>query len=687
MIKLPHPHRFSLLLFFTIITFYLHAQNLVPNPSFEDNSGCPNLTTNYSIVDDWYNPTILTPDYFNSCYTGPAPGTSVPNNYFGYQPALTGQAYSGMYVSAAGGSNSREYIQIMLASPLVAGACYQVEMYSNPANFGIPIAFGISHVGMYFSATPPSVTAPSAIYVTPQVYYTEAVTDTINWTLLSGTFIAAGGEQYLTIGNFAQFGTYEVVALDASNTNPNGPSYYYIEDVKVELAPGGLPISESICPGECFEYAGQQFCSPGTYQVTGTGGCSSTTPVNITWSNPAIADIAPADTLYCDGLPIILDASTSSSGVGVQYSWSGPNGFISYIQNPEIFEAGIYTLTVSGDDLCDAQAMIEVSESDNLEVMTSVSGIIDCNNSVVILTGVSNISNATFQWTGPGVNANSAVVSVNGAGVYNLEVNTPQGCIRNETVTVIEDFVIPDISITGNTILDCNNSSLTLTGSSNTTNVIFNWSGPGVSSNSPTITVNQEGTYTFIVTGENGCVNVETISVLDFFDLPDISAEVQGVLDCNNSFVNLVGNSNTSDVTFLWTGPGVNANTSTTTTNQAGEYTLTVTAANGCTSSQAVTVNQNTDVPDISAEVQGVLDCNNSSVNLVGNSITTAVTYLWTGPGLNANTSNTTTNLAGEYTLTITAANGCTNSQTVTVNQNADIPNISAEVQGVLDCN
>lgn len=59
------------------------------------------------------------------------------------------------------------------------------------------------------------------------------ISDTIGWTLVSGLYTAAGGENYITIGNF----------LDDANTNhvtfnPTGwaRGYYWIDDVSVALA-------------------------------------------------------------------------------------------------------------------------------------------------------------------------------------------------------------------------------------------------------------------------------------------------------------------------------------------------------------------------------------------------------------------------------------------------------------------
>src|SRR5690606_15986553 len=99
----------------------------------------------------------------------------------------------------------------------VAGQCYYLEMFTSPARpvdttFGVQwiVCYATSHVGMYLSQEPPPLppSGPWIIDVTPQVYYDFVVNDTLGWTKLSGTYIAEGGEQYITIGNFFQPGEF-----------------------------------------------------------------------------------------------------------------------------------------------------------------------------------------------------------------------------------------------------------------------------------------------------------------------------------------------------------------------------------------------------------------------------------------------------------------------------------------------
>ena len=187
----------------------INAQNLVPNPSFENYSYCPNGPSQINALDDWTNPANSSPDYFNSCYAGPPlPGQGVPNNGIGYQPARTGEGYVGIIVHGTG-TTVREYLQVLLPQPLIAGECYYVEMHTSSAFYSSNFE-GISNVGVYLSENPPAVSPLAMIYATPQVYYTEVVSDSVNWVPLTGSFIANGGEQYLTIGNFFVEGTYQI---------------------------------------------------------------------------------------------------------------------------------------------------------------------------------------------------------------------------------------------------------------------------------------------------------------------------------------------------------------------------------------------------------------------------------------------------------------------------------------------
>ena len=222
-----------------LITTIALSQNLVPNPSFEDNNSCP-ATGGISSSIGWINASDGTADYYNACdvYSW---GNGVPSNSFGYQPARTGNAYAGMIfnwvISAPNiDQDYREYIQIQLTSPLVAGVEYNVEFYWNTADNSTHY---VENLGAHLSNTQLNFNQGGvAINLTPQVSVSGSpLNDNVNWVLFSQSFVASGGESFLTIGNFNNpSNTVSGLTGVPSGTMPGGVDfgYYYIDDVSVK---------------------------------------------------------------------------------------------------------------------------------------------------------------------------------------------------------------------------------------------------------------------------------------------------------------------------------------------------------------------------------------------------------------------------------------------------------------------
>jgi hypothetical protein len=212
------------------------AQNLVPNGDFEQYSGCPIAGNGLDSTLFWFNPTIGmfagSPDYFNQCSTGAVVG--IPNNFCGFQPAHSGNAYAGIVLWVSPSTNFREYIEVPLLSSLVANACYHLEMYINLSNVckNTTDAIGIYFSNIAISGINNSLPLP----FTPQINnQTGFITDTLNWTLVSGNYTATGGENYLLIGNFKDDSNTDTLLV---NNNGGPVTYVYIDDVTLSLCTG-----------------------------------------------------------------------------------------------------------------------------------------------------------------------------------------------------------------------------------------------------------------------------------------------------------------------------------------------------------------------------------------------------------------------------------------------------------------
>lgn len=221
------------------------AVNLVPNPDFETYVNCPFNYGQLAEAAPWSAPTTGTSDYHNVCTSGPyAP--DVPQNPLGFQNAYSGVGYAGLIpYSAAPGY--REYLEAPLNTPLVAGTAYQVRFRISLADSSI---YAVDRLGAYLSVgTVGPVGNDAPLPYTPQVETPAGVplADMTNWVLVSGTFVAAGGEDHIVIGSFRDDASTQLTPVPG--TWPGG-SYYYIDDVSVEEA---LPDTDQACclDGQC----------------------------------------------------------------------------------------------------------------------------------------------------------------------------------------------------------------------------------------------------------------------------------------------------------------------------------------------------------------------------------------------------------------------------------------------------
>lgn len=209
-----------------MISSTLFAQNLVPNPSFELYTSCPTSAGAFAGVNNWYVvPTHGgSPDYHHVC------GSStfgVPVNIFGNQAARTGSAYIG-FVTHFGSGNFREYLEVQLPTPMIAGTSYDVSAFLTLSDGS---GWGTDGFGFYFSTTQVAGTGTSApLPLTPQVANPNFnyISDKINWMPVTGNFTATANYNYLVIGNFKNDAATNYQVQSGWSWN-----YTYLDDISV----------------------------------------------------------------------------------------------------------------------------------------------------------------------------------------------------------------------------------------------------------------------------------------------------------------------------------------------------------------------------------------------------------------------------------------------------------------------
>jgi hypothetical protein len=238
-----------ILLFSTYIVGFektLQAQNLVINPSFEDTIPCSTLPPpNYSSCDGpcstppWFEPTFGSTDYFNyyhspNCNGG---GGNNPNYYsdilFGHQFPRTGFGMVGILPYTDLLVDYREYLSGELPDTLKSGHDYCVLFYVSLSNNSDRAIWSL---GLYFT-NDSLIDFFNFQNITPHILNTAGsfITDTINWTQISGTYTAQGGEKFITIGNFFNNANTDTLIVIPENFIPSHQqsAYYYIDDVSI----------------------------------------------------------------------------------------------------------------------------------------------------------------------------------------------------------------------------------------------------------------------------------------------------------------------------------------------------------------------------------------------------------------------------------------------------------------------
>jgi gliding motility-associated-like protein len=567
------------------LTMATFAQNLAPNPSFEFYLTCP---FNYNGGQPlpcvpWINPTPGTSDYYNAC-DNPGP-VGVPDNTFGYQDAHTGVAYCGFYVRTNNG-NYHEYLQAPLLSPLVAGVTYHVSFWVSPAD----TYCGTYNIGAYFSASPPTYSGTNEIPATPQIESTLGyISDIDNWTLISGCFVASGGESFITIGNY-----FPITQTPTDPACPHPPvySYYYIDDIEViagvpadmldidlgdpvsvcdqyEIAPGIDGVSylwEDGSNGNTLTVS-----ESGFYAVTISDGCNfgvDSLQVTILGAQSPI-DLGPEDITICsdEGYQIQLDPQWS-------YTWN--DGSTS--SNFTITDAGYYRVTMN-DGCHESIDDINVSELDPPQPLSLGEDTYLCSGEEIDYSFDPSLG--SFLWQD---NSTAPTYSINQPGDYSLSISNLCGVVSDE-ITIV-GINLPQVDL-GQDVLLCPNGTVTFELDADLGT--YTWQNGLVS---PVYTITEDGQYSVTIYNQCGS-DVDTVSV-SYVAPPSLNLAMDTTL-CPSQLPFTLNLSNTPNATeFTWQDGSTSSSYTVTT---SGVYTVTV--SNSCSSVTGnVTVNVSAGIPD-----------------------------------------------------------------------------------------
>jgi hypothetical protein len=249
----------------------------------------------------------------------------------------------------------------------------------------------------------------------------------------------------------------------------------------------------------------------------------------------------------------------------------------------------------------------------------------------------------TYEWS---TGSTETSIDVTAAGIYTVTARTAAGCEATDEVTVtVNPNPVVDL---GADVDFCENTSVTLDAGAGFTGYL--WSD---NSTEQTLTVLTTGTYEVVVEDANGCLGADAITLTALTaPVTDLGAD-QTI--CDGQFTTLDAGAGFSS--YVWS---TGATSQTVQALAAGTYEVTVTAANGCAGSDALTLTVNA-APSVDLGPNQSV-CEGETVSFDAGAGFTG--YAWS-TGATSQTINATA--TGTYSVVVTAANGCTGQDAATL--------------------
>jgi len=328
---------------------------------------------------------------------------------------------------------------------------------------------------------------------------------------------------------------------------------------------------------------------------------------------------------------------------------------------------GVYTVTVIDANSCTAASSGTLTEPAEILLSTSststlCSGSSDGIAQVYVLGGIDPYF---YNWSSGATTDDASNLN---AGTYTVTVTDNNGCTSVSQVVVDEpDPITVQSQIINISCFGLTDGEIELTPGGGTAPFSYAWSTTGLSGHDNNNLV--AGTYSVVITDANGCTSAQVYSITEP-DSISLSSSATSTLcfGSANGTASVSASGGTSPFTYIWSNSASIAIISSLT---AGIYTVTVTDINGCSSTIFETV---TSPDQLTASLTSTpATCNGSTdgtalLNVAGG--TSPYTYLWSNGATTLSLNGVT---GGTYSVTVTDANNCIASTSVSIQQPAAI--------------
>jgi len=412
-------------------------------------------------------------------------------------------------------------------------------------------------------------------------------------------------------------------------------------------------------------------------QITDANGCMATDTAVISQAAPFAASLTIDQNVSCfgddDG-----QATVTASGTNLTYSWNDP-----LTQNTATatnLPAGTWLATIASSQTCDTVITVVITEPDSLILIAVENQQVSCNggnDGIALVTQLGGTAAFTYQWDDPSLQTTASATGL-AAGIYNVVVTDANLCSATAQVEITQasamSIAVAIDSASCNGTADAQINAIV---SGGTPTYTYEWN-PGTIAGNP-LTGIAAGSYSLTVTDANNCI-AELQNILVQEPLPIVLTLVQeSDITCNGASDGLAEISQvggTAPYTYLWDDPTAQS-TALAGGLPPGTYSVEVTDANGCT---AQWLNVNITEPDelvVTVISTTPLTCSYSDDGIAETDVvggTMSYSYLW--DDASGQTGSTAMGLgAGDFTVTVTDANGCTAQATATIDPPVNVLN------------
>jgi gliding motility-associated-like protein len=411
------------------------------------------------------------------------------------------------------------------------------------------------------------------------------------------------------------------------------------------------PTINSLCSG------------PYTVVVTDANLCTNTKTITLIPAtaisvNPAVS---PATCGVSNGS---IDVSATTGTAPFTYNWPAIPSTNTVVAG---LPAGVYTVIVTDASSCTATISIPLSNSNGPTWATITTTNVTChglcNGSATVSNAIGGTAPYILSWVNP--LSPSSTVSALCPGTYTAQIKDALGCILFRDTTIAEPQLITDnATLVSSACFGNCNGSISLNPSGGNGGYTYSWTPTGVITG--TVTNLCPGPITTTITDSKGCTFIGN------YNLPSLTTITSSAFatnnncfgDCNGSILvnNVAGG--LPPYTYLWNDPlGQLNQTATALCN--GNYSVTITDANGCTGTNSSPIISNSQIAVNPTITQPSCNVCNGIATLAPTGGAGTYTFVWS----NTQITNPATNLcAGVYGVQVTDNLGCITHTNVLVN-------------------